>query len=193
VVAIGISTGGPKALTEMMPRLSGTFPVPILIVQHMPPVFTKSLADDLSERCKFRVVEAFDGQFVRPGTALIAPGGKQMKVCRESDRVIVRITDDPPENSCRPSVDYLFRSVLSVYGAHTMGVIMTGMGNDGTAACRLIKQRGGTIVAQDEASCVVFGMPRELVEQGIADVVAPLDRIASEITQLVEKGRLACR
>jgi two-component system, chemotaxis family, protein-glutamate methylesterase/glutaminase len=193
VVALGISTGGPKALTEMLPRLSGNFPLPILIVQHMPPVFTKSLADDLNQRCKIRVQEAFDGQQVLPGVALIAPGGKQMKVFRDMGNLRIRITDDPPENSCKPSVDYLFRSVASVCGPHTLGVIMTGMGNDGSAGCRLIKQRGGAIVAQDEASCVVFGMPREPIEQGVADVVASLDRIASEITQLVEKGRLVCK
>jgi two-component system chemotaxis response regulator CheB len=193
VVAIGISTGGPKALTEMLPRLSGDFPLPIVIVQHMPPVFTKSLADDLNERCKIRVQEASDGQQLLPGVALIAPGGKQMKMYRDANRLHVRITDDPPENSCKPSVDYLFRSISTVCGAHSMGVIMTGMGNDGSAGCRQIKQAGGSIVAQDEASCVVFGMPREPIEQGIVDVVASLDRIASEITRLVEKGRLACR
>jgi two-component system chemotaxis response regulator CheB len=193
VVAIGISTGGPKALSEMMPRLCEKFPVPILIVQHMPPVFTKSLADDLNDRCKLRVCEASDGQLVLPGVALIAPGGKQMRIVRESDKVHVRITDDPPENSCRPSVDYLFRSVAEVYGRHAVGVIMTGMGNDGSAGCGVIKRAGGAIVAQDEASCVVFGMPREPIERGLADVVAPLDRIAAEITHLVEKSRLPCK
>ena len=193
VVAIGISTGGPKALTEMLPRFSGNFPVPILIVQHMPPVFTKSLADDLNTRCKVRVFEASDGQQALPGVALIAPGGKQMRIYRDADRVHVRITDDPPENSCKPSVDYLFRSVATVYGARSVGVIMTGMGNDGSAGCRLIHQSGGAIVAQDEASCVVFGMPREPIEQGVADVVASLDRITLEIMRLVEKGTRACR
>jgi two-component system chemotaxis response regulator CheB len=193
VVALGISTGGPKALTEMLPRIGGDFPVPILIVQHMPPVFTKSLADDLNARCKVRVYEAVDGKQVLPGVALIAPGGKQMRVYRDADRVHIKLTDDPPENSCRPSVDYLFRSVVTVYGGHTVGVIMTGMGNDGSAGCAQIKRSGGAIIAQDEASCVVFGMPREPIEQGIADVVAPLDNIASEITRLVGKGRLLCK
>ena len=129
--------------------------------RHMPPVFTKSLADDLNTRCKVRVFEASDGQQALPGVALIAPGGKQMRVYRDADRVHIRITDDPPENSCKPSVHYLFRSVATVYGARSVGVIMTGMGNDGSAGCRLIHQSGGAIVAQDEASCVVFGMPRE--------------------------------
>lgn len=193
IVAIGISTGGPKALTEMLPRLPASFPVPIVIVQHMPPVFTKSLADDLNQRCQLRVYEAFDGQEVRAGQILIAPGGKQMKLFRDRDRVAVHITDDPPENSCKPSVDYLFRSVVAAYGPKSLAVIMTGMGNDGASGCRLLKARGGQVVAQDEASCVVFGMPRQPIEEGIVDVIAPLDRIASEIVQLVEKGKAACR
>lgn len=188
VVALGISTGGPQSLTQMLPKLPGDLPVPILIVQHMPPVFTRSLAEDLDSRCALEVREAADGQFVVPGQILIAPGGKQMKVQRDSGSVVVRITDDPPELSCKPSVNYLFRSVAEVYGGNALGVIMTGMGNDGTRGCRLLKERGATIVAQDRASCVVFGMPRELVEQGIADVVAPLDALAGEIVRLTARG-----
>jgi two-component system chemotaxis response regulator CheB len=125
---------------------------------------------------------------VLPGWIYIAPGGKQMKVSRDDGAVVIELTDDPPENSCRPSVDYLFRSVAEVYRGKAVGVIMTGMGNDGTRGCRLLKQQGAPIVAQDQATCVVFGMPKELVEQGIADVVAPLDGIAAEITRLVGKG-----
>jgi len=193
VVAIGISTGGPKALTEMLPRLPEALPVPVLIVQHMPPVFTQSLAEDLDRRCALNVREAQDGMDVQAGQILIAPGGKQMKVCREGGCVAARITDDPPENSCRPSVDYLFRSVAAVYGGKTLAVIMTGMGNDGSAGCRLIKRLGGAIAAQDEGSCVVFGMPRQPVEEGLADVVAPLDRLAAEIVRMVGGGRLVCR
>ena len=193
VVALGISTGGPKALGEMLPRFPADFPVPIVIVQHMPPVFTKSLADDLDKRCALRVLEAYDGHVVRPGEVLVAPGGKQMKVERRDDRVVVCVTDDPPENSCRPAVDYLFRSVAAVYGERAVGVIMTGMGNDGSAGCRVLKARGAQIVVQDEASCVVFGMPRQPTEEGIADVVAPLDRLAAELVSLVAKGRSACR
>jgi two-component system, chemotaxis family, protein-glutamate methylesterase/glutaminase len=192
VVAIGISTGGPRALTELLPRLPGDLPVPVVIVQHMPPVFTKSLADDLDRRCRLRVYEAQQGQEVRAGEILIAPGGKQMKVCRESGRVVARLTDDPRENSCRPSVDYLFRSVASTYGGNTVAVLMTGMGSDGTAGARALKRCGALLVAQDEASCVVFGMPRALVEESLADVVAPLDRLAGEIVRLVEKGQPAC-
>jgi two-component system chemotaxis response regulator CheB len=185
VVALGISTGGPMTLSQMLPLLPGDLPVPVLIVQHMPPVFTKSMADDLDRRCALTVCEAVDGQQVLPGHVLIAPGGRHMKVVSEAAQPTIRITDAPPEHSCRPSVDYLFRSVTQTYGARTIAVIMTGMGSDGTEGCRQLKQRGATIIAQDKASCVVFGMPRTLVEEGIADVVAPPDRIAAEIVRRV--------
>ncbi len=193
VVALGISTGGPKALTEMVPQLPANLPVPLLIVQHMPPVFTRSLADDLNNRTPLTVREGVDGQPIRAGEVWIAPGGRQMKVQRENGQVLLRITDDPPENSCRPSVDYLFRSVAEVYGGRAVGVIMTGMGNDGSLGCRRLKRGGAVIVAQDAATCVVFGMPREPIEKGIADVVAPLGQIAAEITRLVRQGAALCK
>jgi two-component system, chemotaxis family, protein-glutamate methylesterase/glutaminase len=193
VVVLGISTGGPASLTRMMPRLPANLGVPMLIVQHMPPVFTKSLADDLNRRCELTVCEAGDGQRVFPGHVLIAPGGKQMKLARENGHIIVHITDDPPENSCKPSVDYLFRSASKIYGRNALGVIMTGMGSDGTRGCREMKQQGASIIAQDEATCVVYGMPKALIEEGIADVVAPLDDIAAEIVRLVGKGLVACK
>lgn len=169
----------------MLPSLPKDLPVPVLLVQHMPPVFTRSLAEDLDTRCGLRVCEAVDGQPVVPGRVYIAPGGRQMMAERRDGAVAIRITDDPPENSCRPSVDYLFRSVADVWGGKAVGVIMTGMGSDGAKGCRLLKKHGAAIVAQDQATCVVFGMPREIVEERVADVVAPLDRIASEITALV--------
>lgn len=187
VVALGISTGGPQALTQLLPDLPGDLPVPVLVVQHMPPMFTRSLARSLNDRCALRVCEASDGQPVVPGWILIAPGGTQMRVERDAAGVLVRITDDPPERACKPSVDYLFRSVAQVYGGDVLAVLMTGMGRDGVDGCRLLKQRGATIVAQDEASCVVYGMPRELVEQDLADMVTPLDRIANEIIRLTQR------
>jgi two-component system chemotaxis response regulator CheB len=193
VVALGISTGGPKALTEMVPQLPAGLAVPLLIVQHMPPVFTRSLADDLNRRTPLAVGEAGDGQPIRAGEVWIAPGGRQMKVQRQGEQVVLRITDDPPENSCRPSVDYLFRSVAEVYGGRAVGVIMTGMGNDGSLGCRRLKHGGASIIAQDAATCVVFGMPREPIEKGIADVVAPLDRIAAEISRLTQQGAAPCK
>ncbi len=136
VLALGISTGGPASLTRMLPQLPVNLGVPILIVQHMPPMFTKSLADDLNRRCALRVCEACDGQPVIPGNVLIAPGGKQMKVEKADGHIAVHITDDPPENSCKPSVDYLFRSISEIYGKKAVGVIMTGMGNDGARGCQ---------------------------------------------------------
>ncbi|MFQ5461872.1 MAG: chemotaxis response regulator protein-glutamate methylesterase [Phycisphaerae bacterium] len=188
VVALGISTGGPQALATMMPQLPGDLATPLLIVQHMPPMFTKSLADSLNAKCALTVVEGEQGQVVEPGCAIVAPGGKQMKVTKDGSRVIVRITDDPPENSCRPSVDYLFRSVANTYGGAALAVIMTGMGDDGALGCRLLKRRGAGIIAQDEASCVVYGMPRAPAQEGLADAVLPLDRIAGQIVRMVGQG-----
>lgn len=190
IIAIGISTGGPNALAKMLPRIPADIGVPILIVQHMPPMFTQSLANSLAAKCKITVREAKQGEPILPNTALIAPGGKQMKIVAGADGKsrIVKITDDPPENSCKPSVDYLFRSVAHHYVGRATGVIMTGMGSDGTAGLKLMKQNGATIVAQDEASCVVFGMPKEAAETGLADAVLPLDQIADMIVKTVRVG-----
>ncbi|MEA2038529.1 MAG: chemotaxis response regulator protein-glutamate methylesterase [Thermodesulfobacteriota bacterium] len=187
-VAIGISTGGPKALGEMMPALPPDLGVPIFIAQHMPPVFTRSLANKLDSECALRVKEAQDGEPAIPNTVYIAPGGKQMKVAGGADQrsKIVRITNDPPENSCRPSADYLFRSIALHYGGRATGVIMTGMGSDGTLGLKLMKEKGATVIAQDEKTCVVYGMPKESAEAEIVDVIAPLNRIAQEICRTVK-------
>ncbi len=191
VVAIGISTGGPNALAQMMTKLPADLGVPILIVQHMPPVFTQSLAKSLNAKCALEVREAVDGETIRPNTALITPGGKHMRVVAGADGKsrIVRITDDPPENSCKPSVDYLFRSIAYHYVGRATGVIMTGMGSDGTIGLKLMKRNGATVIAQNEATCVVYGMPKEPIEAGFVDIIAPLDKIADEICRTV--GRLA--
>ncbi|MBN1931626.1 MAG: chemotaxis response regulator protein-glutamate methylesterase [Desulfobacterales bacterium] len=186
IVGIGISTGGPKALTRMLPRLPSTLNVPIVIVQHMPPVFTQTLAKYLNERCSLEVKEAVDGQKLLPNMVLIAPGGKQMKIESEKkNNRIVRIMDDPPENNCKPSVDYLFRSIAHYYPGRATGVIMTGMGSDGVAGLKLMKRTGCRIIAQDKASSVVYGMPCEAVQAGIVDIVSPLDLIAKEILRTV--------
>ncbi len=187
VVVIGISTGGPNSLAVMMPGLPGDLGVPVLIVQHMPPKFTKALADKLNAKCALEVREAVDGELVQPNVALIAPGGRQMKVEASigGTRKVVRVTDDPPENNCKPSVDYLFKSIAHVYKGRSTGVIMTGMGSDGTRGLELMKRTGATIIAQDAASCVVYGMPKGPTEAGIVDVVAPLDKIAYEIAKTV--------
>ncbi len=190
IIAIGISTGGPNALAKMLPMIPKDIGVPILIVQHMPPMFTRSLANSLSAKCAIAVREARQGEPILPNTALIAPGGKQMKIVAGADgrNRIVKITDDPPENSCKPSVDYLFRSVAHHYVGRATGVIMTGMGSDGTQGLKLMKQNGATIIAQNEATCVVFGMPKEAAETGLADVVLPLDQIADMIVKTVRVG-----
>ena len=187
IVALGISTGGPNALARMMPKLPSNLGVPILIVQHMPPAFTQSLATSLNSRCAIEVKEAVNGEPIRPNTAFIAPGGKQMKIVAGADgrKRVIRITDDPPENSCKPSADFLFRSVAQHYVGRATGVIMTGMGADGTKGLKMMNSNGATIIAQDEATCTVYGMPKEAAEAGIVDVVAPLDRIAAEIKKTV--------
>ena len=188
IIAIGISTGGPNALTRMMPMLTAPIGAPIVIVQHMPPLFTKSLADSLNSKCSITVKEAEDGEILKNDVAYIAPGGKQMKIAAHpGGHGKVKITDDAPENNCKPSADYLFRSVASIYKERATGVIMTGMGNDGTKGLRLIKRHGSPVIAQDEASCVVYGMPKEAVNAGVVDISLPLDRIAAEIIKTTKK------
>ena len=188
IVGIGISTGGPKALSYMMPQIPGDINVPILIVQHMPPIFTQSLAKSLDLRCAINVKEAVDGETIQPNVAFIAPGGKQMKIVAGMDGKdrILRITDDPPENNCKPSVDYLFRSIAQHYVGRSAGVIMTGMGSDGNIGLGLMKRNGATIIAEDESTCIVYGMPKTAIESGVVDIIVPLDRIASEICNLVK-------
>ena len=192
IVGIGISTGGPNALAHMLPMLPGDIGVPVVIVQHMPPMFTQSLAKSLDAKCALTVREATHGEPLQPNVAYIAPGGKQMKITAGADgsRRVLKITDDPPENSCKPSVDYLFRSIAELYVGRATGVIMTGMGSDGTAGLQQMKHNGAFVIAQNEATCVVFGMPKEPIEQGIADVVAPLNEISCEIIKtLAYKGK----
>lgn len=184
-VVIGISTGGPNALTKMLPQLP-KLGVPIFIVQHMPPVFTKSLAESLDSKCQYEVREAENNETVRPDVIYIAPGGKHMRVASGTGGVkIIQITDDPPENNCKPAVDYMFRSVAREYGALVTGVIMTGMGGDGTLGLRVLKSFGAVTIGQDEESCVVYGMPKTAAEAGVVDVVTPLQMIAPEIVRTV--------
>ena len=187
IICIGISTGGPNALTNMIPMLPKDLKVPILIVQHMPPVFTASLADSLNKKSALEVLEAKDGETVKPGKVFIAPGGKQMKIVAGADGLTrkIKITDDPPENSCKPSADYLFRSIAQHYIGRATGVIMTGMGSDGSKGLVQMKNNGSFIIAQDEKTCTVYGMPKKPNESGIVDVVAPLEKIADEIVKTV--------
>ncbi|MCP4023922.1 MAG: chemotaxis response regulator protein-glutamate methylesterase [Desulfobacteraceae bacterium] len=187
IIGIGISTGGPNALTKMIPMLPSSIKAPILIVQHMPPMFTASLANSLNSKTQLEVKEAEDGDVILPGKILIAPGGKQMKIIAGADGITrkIKITDDPPENSCKPSVDYLFRSIAQHYVGRSTGVIMTGMGSDGTKGLMDMKNTGGTIIAQNEETCTVFGMPKEPIETGIVDIVAPLEQIAEKIIKTI--------
>jgi two-component system, chemotaxis family, protein-glutamate methylesterase/glutaminase len=189
-VVIGTSTGGPVALSQVLPALPGSFPAPIFIVQHMPPQYTQSLANRLNERSEIEVVEGADGMTVAAGFAYIAPGGQHMKVERRGGRVVIGITADPPENSCRPAVDYLFRSASELYGAKLIAVIMTGMGRDGTEGCRAIKQRGGHVITQDAEGCAVFGMPKAVADEQLADETLPLGLIAEGLTRKVSGRRL---
>jgi len=188
IVAIGISTGGPNALADLLPRLPADFPVPIVIVQHMPKLFTGTLAESLDSKCAIRVMEGESGQPLEAGTAYIAPGGRQMRIAggQGQSTYYLEITDDPPENHCQPSADYLFRSIASVCRGQALGVIMTGMGCDGTLGLRLMKRHGAQIIAQDQASCVVAGMPMEAMKAGIVDIVLPLSDIGAEIMRRVK-------
>ncbi len=188
IVTIGISTGGPNALNQMLPKLPGNLGVPVLIVQHMPPVFTKSLAASLDKKCQLRVKEAENGENIQPNCVYIAPGGKQMKLVAGIDGLNrkIKITDDPPENSCKPSVDYLFRSIGDYYVGRTTAVIMTGMGSDGTKGLAILKEKGAYIIGQDELSCIVYGMPKAPAELGYLNSVVPLDQIAEEIVRSVK-------
>jgi two-component system chemotaxis response regulator CheB len=188
-VVIGTSTGGPIALRQVLPAIPADFPVPLLIVQHMPPQYTCSLAKRLNEASALEVVEAADGMTVEPGFAYIAPGGWHMKVERQGGRASIRTTQDPPENSCRPAVDYLFRSAADAFAGAVLAVVLTGMGRDGAAGCREIKNRGGYVMAQDAEGCVVYGMPKVVVEEKLADCVVPLEQIASAVVSRVQRSR----
>jgi two-component system, chemotaxis family, protein-glutamate methylesterase/glutaminase len=189
IVAIGISTGGPNALAQTLPQLPANIGVPVVIVQHMPAMFTQSLAKSLNGKCALEVHEAVNGEPLLPNKVYIAPGGKQMKIVAGPDgrQRVIKITNDPPENSCKPSVDYLFRSIAELYVGRATGVIMTGMGSDGTAGLAQMKNNGAFIIAQDEATCVVFGMPKDPIQKGIVDIVSPLSSISKEILNTLSK------
>ncbi|MEO8633768.1 MAG: chemotaxis response regulator protein-glutamate methylesterase [Gemmatimonadales bacterium] len=189
ILAIGVSTGGPNALAALLPALPADFPLPIVIVQHMPPVFTRFLAERLRGLCHLDVQEAEDGGVVRPGLVWIAPGNFHMKLRRDGTDVRVVLDQEAPENSCRPSVDPLFRSVAQLYGAHTLSVVLTGMGQDGLHGAEAIRQVHGQVLVQDEATSVVWGMPRAVALAGLADGVLPLGLIASELLRRAQVGR----
>jgi two-component system chemotaxis response regulator CheB len=190
VVAIGASVGGPNALMNLIPRFPSNFPVPIVIVQHMPAVFTKLLAARLAAKCKIHVAEGTLHQTLMPGEAWIAPGDVHMAVERKGQMVRIQTWRGPPVNSCRPAADVLFRSVANVYGVNALAVVMTGMGQDGLHGCQEIRAAGGQVLVQDEPSSVVWGMPGFVVRAGIADRVLPLDELGPEIIKRVWRHRL---
>lgn len=186
LVAIGCSTGGPAALLEVLPLLPEDFPAGIVIVQHMPKFFTKPFAERMNQQCRIEVREAQEADVIRPGLALIAPGGVHMRlVRRRAIEVEVALAPNTENRHYVPSADVLMLSVAEVYSSRGIGVILTGMGQDGLEGMRAIKGAKGRTVAQDEASCVVYGMPKAVVEEGLADKVAPLSHIAGEIVNMI--------
>jgi two-component system chemotaxis response regulator CheB len=191
IVAIGTSTGGPNALAEVLPRIPNDFPVPIVVVQHMPPIFTRLLAERLAGRSAIPVEEGSPGAVLSPGHAWIAPGNFHMKVTRTGLTSRLNLNQGPPENSCRPAVDVLFRSVAAAYGANVLGVVMTGMGSDGVLGAQDICDAGGNVIIQDENSSVVWGMPGLVHASGLDDAAYPLDQLAPEITRRVLQSRVS--
>jgi two-component system chemotaxis response regulator CheB len=190
ILAIGTSTGGPNALAEVLPAIPRDFPVPIVIVQHMPPLFTRMLAERLNKQSVIRVHEGEPAKTLEPGHAWIAPGDHHMLVERHGTEVQLALNQAPPENSCRPAVDVLFRSVAAVFGANALAVVLTGMGSDGVRGSQVVRERGGHVYVQDEATSVVWGMPGQTVAAGWADSIFPLQSMAAEIDRCVRASRL---
>ncbi len=176
-VVIGASTGGPEALTRILPVLAPLCPVPMFLVQHLPADFSRYFAQSLSKRCGTPIVEVQEGAVAAPGTLYVAPGGKHMLLSRQEGRVIIEFSNTPPENGCRPAVDVLFRSAAAIYGSHALGLVLTGMGSDGARGAAVLKRAGAHIIVQDEATSVVWGMPGSVVAAGAADEMLPLDEI----------------
>jgi two-component system chemotaxis response regulator CheB len=187
VIAIGTSTGGTQALETVLSAMPDDSPG-MVIVQHMPANFTRFFAERLDKLCQIHVREAADGDRVLPGTALIAPGGRHMRLVRSGAQYRVAVIDGPPVNRHRPSVDVLFQSVAQAAGRNALGVIMTGMGADGARGLLDMHRSGARTLAQDEASCVVFGMPREAIRLGGVDAELPLERIAAELQRPLRQG-----
>jgi two-component system, chemotaxis family, protein-glutamate methylesterase/glutaminase len=188
VVVIGVSTGGPAALGAILPSFPASFPLPILLVQHMPPLFTRLLAERLNATCQLRVEEASEGNPVEAGKILIAPGDFHMKVASSGGGVRVCLDQSPRQNSCRPAVDALFASAAEVYGGAVLAVVLTGMGQDGLHGTRLLKTRGAKVLVQDEASSVVWGMPGAVVNAGLADSVLALEEVVPEILNVTDRN-----
>lgn len=190
IIAIGVSTGGPTALAEIFLKLPGNLPVPIVMVQHMPPIFTKTLAEHLTTKSAVRVDEAVHGMRLLPGRAYLAPGDYHMELERDPDGIYIVLNQKPSVNSCRPSVDILFHSVADIFKSKTFAVVLTGMGEDGLSGCKRIHELGGRIIVQDEATSVVWGMPGVVAKAGIAESIFPLNEIALGIVEVIKKNRV---
>lgn len=188
IVVVGASTGGPEAITRLLGQLPAALDVPMLVVQHMPPVFTRLLAERLDARCPFPVAEAADGARLRSGEVILAPGDHHMTVAQTGAEVRAVVGQGPPENSCRPSVDVLFRSAARVYGPGVLAVVLTGMGRDGRHGCASVREAGGRVLVQDESSSVVWGMPGSVVGAGLADAVLPLADVADALVEATSRG-----
>jgi two-component system chemotaxis response regulator CheB len=191
IVAIGSSTGGPDALTTVLSALPGDLPVPIVITQHMPPLFTRMFAERLDRSVPLTVVEAADGMELTAGAVYVAPGDRHLLLQRRGTATVTKLSGAPPENSCRPAVDVMFRSVAAVYGGAAYAAVLTGMGSDGRGGAKVLREAGAEVLAQDEASSVVWGMPGSVVGAALADEVLPLDKIASCLVTRVKVGRSA--
>jgi two-component system, chemotaxis family, protein-glutamate methylesterase/glutaminase len=188
---IGSSTGGPEALTRVLPLLPASLPVPVLLVQHMPPVFTRQFAQRLDRLCALTVVEAADGTPLAPGTVHIAPGDFHLTIGSSGAARRTALNQAPPENFCRPAVDVLFRSAVAAYDGAVLGVVLTGMGSDGRVGAGQIREAGGSVIAQDQATSVVWGMPGAVTQAGFADEVVPLGRVAEAVLRLLPTPRPA--
>jgi len=183
IIAIGVSTGGPDALARLLPSIPANFPLPVVIAQHMPPIFTELLARRLSTKSALPVREGKPGEQLVPGCIWIAPGDFHMVVHQEDHKFILQTHQGPRENFCRPSVDVLFRSVAAAYGASALGVILTGMGQDGLKGSEALIAAGASVIVQDEATSVVWGMPGFVARAGLAEKILPIDQIAAEISR----------
>jgi two-component system chemotaxis response regulator CheB len=181
VIVIGSSTGGPRALMELIPNLPKDFPAAILVVQHMPPLFTKSLSERLNQAAQIRVMEACAGSTIEPGQVLLAPGSYHM-VAVKGNRII--LNQDPTVHGVRPAIDVTMKSAVEVYGDNLLGIVLTGMGSDGAIGASQIKAAGGKVIVEDESTCAVYGMPQCIVKAGNADKVLPIHQIAPELIQM---------
>jgi two-component system chemotaxis response regulator CheB len=190
-LVIGVSTGGPAALDVLLPAIPATFPLPVLVVQHMPEEFTGLFAERLNGRCPLRVCQAAEGDAVRPGTIYIARGNWHMEVLAPACPGMtptLHLSQGLPQNHCRPAVDVLFRSAATVYGAGVLAVVLTGMGSDGLVGCRIVREQGGSVLVQDQSSSVVWGMPGAVAQAGLANRVLPLHAIAPEILRIASQA-----